>query len=128
MDIRKLAMLNVSATRRLLQWFVSGDTGISSICIVATIMDLDIAKRYQDTPMDPIDFSRCLRLLKAVPELREHLYLMVDVSEEWDKFMLHWAELEATFMDEVPQWMDGKFTGRATETYRKMRMFRGEDV
>ena len=110
--------LSADTFRKVMQWFASGETGMSSTCIASTICGLET--RYTYTPSDPDDFKRCLLLLKAVPELRSYLHLMRSVSVEWDTLMNHWDDIEACFMSEVPEWLDGHSMKSAPKTYALM--------
>jgi UTP:GlnB (protein PII) uridylyltransferase len=53
-------------------------------------------------PYDPDDFGRCLGLLEAVPELREHVPKMAEHGKVWTAYVAHWAEMEALYQEEFP--------------------------
>lgn len=117
--------MNKDTFGRVLQWFANGEKGISSEAIATTICGLDGGYR-KDTPSDPSDFKRCLLLLKAVPELRCKLHLMRSVSKEWNTLIDHWDEIEACFVSEVPEWLDGHSMKSAPKTYALMQKFAKE--
>lgn len=73
--------------------------GLSSEAIVMRITDIEFPRAYPHhckcTPMDASDVGRCVRLLRAVPEIAAHFQLMRDVSTAWSKLVDVWSELEA---------------------------------
>lgn len=89
-------------------WLENGRTGLSSLTMCATLVPTikhrDLDKVRDDDygpsfPYDTGDFQRCLGLLSAVPELRNSLDKMKDVSPEWDKLTTHWEEIEKNLMN-----------------------------
>ena len=50
--------------------------------------------------MNPDDFRRCMKLLDQVPEFRERLYEMKDVSEVWSRLVDNWDEFEKLYYEE----------------------------
>ena len=66
---------------KIFQWFATGEIGASSQTIVLRM----IGKKYkhESHPLDPDDFNRCIKLLDAVPEIRNRLNEMSKVSPEW---------------------------------------------
>jgi len=52
-------------------------------------------------PADPDDFCRCLLLLEAVPEAREHLEKVAKISRVWENIVDNFEKLETMFLDEV---------------------------
>jgi hypothetical protein len=69
-------------------------------------------------PMDPADFGRCYRLLRAVPELRPHLPKMAGASKEWAALVGAWDELEGLYEKELP-------TGECPKLYARMQELLG---
>lgn len=81
------------------QWFATGETGLSGKC-----MALNIGFRIQgnrDHPHDPADLDRCLKLLEAVPLLRERMPELTTVSPYWAALIANWDEIERSHIDEV---------------------------
>ena len=76
-------------------------------------------------PHDPDDFSRCLWLLNAVPELRPQLPTMAGVSPVWAELVQAWDAIEALFMEEVgPVWLPDfkpRKRGKVDRTYAAIR-------
>ncbi len=104
---------------RLERWLRSRDTGLSSEAIFH-FMTLGI--RGGNTPSDPADLARCLRLLAAFPEWTERLGEMATCSDEWAFLVPHWPDLESSFLDEA----GGSLPPReawwsAPETYAMMK-------
>ena len=58
---------------KILRWMATGETGISSKKMAFTAVGEEYEKNYPSHPHDPADFNRCLMLLDAVPEIRDHL-------------------------------------------------------
>lgn len=82
-------------------WLATGEVGTSSKQM-AFWLAFDIRTRdFASHPLDPDDMDRCLKLLNAVPELRERLPLMADVSKEWAALVARWDEIEALQLDEI---------------------------
>lgn len=52
-------------------------------------------------PLEPGDFGKCLELLEIVPELREKLQDMSQVSVGWAALIARWQEVEMMFLTEV---------------------------
>lgn len=105
--------------QQAMSWLFSGNTGLSSECIMATLLcgekvkntDLYRASAY---PRDPSDFKRCVELLKAVPSFRERLDLMKGVSNKWAVLVEHWDELENLLNEEIKN-------RSAPKTYARMK-------
>jgi hypothetical protein len=111
---------------QILRWFVTGNVGISSKCIASTMLGMELRGIDRWTPSDPSDFNRCLKLLRAAPEIRDHMDLMRPVSKDWSTLVDCWAEIEACFMAEVPGWLDGKDENKlAAKTYLLMHVRAG---
>jgi hypothetical protein len=105
-------------------WLASDDTGMSSRAMAGRLAPL-IGERapaswITDHPHDPADFGRCVRLLEAVPGLREHLPAMADVSPVWGRLVAVWGELEALYREEAP-------SGEAPRLFERLKaLTRGE--
>ncbi len=95
----------------LAAWFAGDDTGLSSRALAALLGPLVGQEWARDavraadrahTPADSADFGRCVRLLDAVPGLREHLPRMAEVSPTWARLVGRWDELERLFRSAAP--------------------------
>lgn len=69
-----------------------------------------------DHPCDPSDLNRCVKLLRAVPELRARLGRMRKVSPIWARLLARWDELERLLAEEIAEG-----TGSAPRTYNLMK-------
>lgn len=103
-------------------WLTNGERGISSEAIVTALTGIPVGQpRLWDHPHDPADFRRCERLLRAVPQAREHLHVMAGRSRAWARLVFAWDELVALTESEAPGVFDGRAYGSAPEAYRRMR-------
>lgn len=105
---------------RVLEWFMSCDTGISSKTIAAVMCGADPNEFYWNSPpADPSDLGRCLRLLERFPEWKERIPEMAKASEHWARVVPHWDEVSASMVEEVGiDWVKGK---KAPKTYALMK-------
>ncbi len=111
------------------KWLASDDTGMSSLAMARHLCKAvgghqpHIRKpRYSDGdeyPSDPSDIGRCIRLLEAVPALREHLPKMAEVSPVWAAYVARWDEMETLYREEFP-------SGSAPKLYDLMQEIQGQ--
>ena len=85
--------------KRAATWAATGETGVSSKAMLATMMGKPPKDRFC-YPHDNSDLGRCIGLLDAVPEFRDRLSEMKAVGPEWAALVDHWAELEAMYRKE----------------------------
>lgn len=109
-------------SKRLGNWLLHGEHGISSMAIAGVLMGGTVTKGQGGWwhPSDPDDLRRCLTLLEAVPEWRGRIGEMASVSKEWAALAAHWDELAALLEEEVPGWRT-RTPGMAPKTYARMR-------
>jgi hypothetical protein len=105
---------NLNIHQKLLAWFAGDDTGLSSKHMAAVAGGL---KGNGRTPADPDDLGRCLRLVEAVPEVREHFPAIAASTEQWGAVITHWDELEALYRKESR----GLRYFNAPKTYDRMK-------
>ena len=85
---------------RLLGWFASGSKSASAKTLACAGAGLAIKRPTH--PTDPRDFNSCLLLLRAVPELRDHLSTRVaGLSQPWADLVAEWGDIETMFLDEA---------------------------
>lgn len=81
-------------------WFETGHVGSSSL----TLLNVSLGRKYgfyesddhtHDSPLDSQDFERCALLVKAVPELKDHLPKMAGISPLWKFAVEHWDHYNA---------------------------------
>jgi hypothetical protein len=93
-------------------WIKGNDRGTSSETLWAFFMKRPGGSGSTGRPHDPSDFGRCHRLLQAFPLWRVRLpeFLASWSAEQhpaWKPLIEHWAELEALFVEEVPDGVNG---------------------
>ena len=81
--------------QKAMQWIVGRDTGTSSKTIWSVMMMA--TPESADVPYDPDDFGRCYRLLKLMPEWREHLSLVAKTCPTWTGLVREWDTLTAMY-------------------------------
>jgi hypothetical protein len=102
-------------TLALLDWYATGERGLSSECIARVMTGRPGGDRFSvrgSHPVDPADLRRCLLLLDRLPP--GSIERMRAVSGEWCVLVEHWDELAALFREEEP-------SGEAPRCYRRMR-------
>lgn len=52
---------------------------------------------FKSHPHDAGDFGRCMELLDAVPEWRERIGEMADVSAQWSRLSSMWPKIERSY-------------------------------
>lgn len=77
------------------------------------------AKTRFDAPHDPSDFGRCLRLVHAVPEVRECFPRISRAVKPFAGILQNWDELVAIYERD-------KSKGRSNELYRRIKELRGD--
>jgi hypothetical protein len=87
----------MNTEKQLIKWFISGNTGISSIAITAQMTGNDTGRDFSDYPLDSADFGRCYKLLQAVPEFRQRISEMAERSPQWAILSKNWDELERLY-------------------------------
>lgn len=101
---------------KILNWFGTGSVGASSRAMALCIAGV---KGGNSHPSDPDDLNRCLLFLDAVPEARGHMDKLRKLSPIWGKLLDRWAEVEASFLDEVGRdWCKAR---SAPKTYALMK-------
>lgn len=110
--------------QKAMHWLLNANTGMSSECLMATMLNggpvngKDWKSRF--SPADPSDFKRCVDLLNAVPEFREQLGVMKQVSKSWAVLVDHWDELEALLAEEILQRSAPKTYARMQELFKTL--------
>ncbi len=101
---------------QLCHWHSTGKTGLSSKHMAAIAGG---APGNGYPPADPADLNRCIKLVEAVPTVREHFPAIAASSERWKVVIEHWDELVALFHAEVgPDWSTAR---NAPKTYQRMK-------
>ena len=104
-------------SEKILDWYVSGEKGISSKCMAATALGKKAEHGY---PHDPADLNRCIKLVDAAPEVKDAFPAIAALSPQWAAIIANWDDLRTSFIDEVGyDWSKGQ---RAPITYKKMQV------
>jgi hypothetical protein len=107
---------------KVLKWIATGRVGMSSKAMAMAACGMPSDGSY---PHDPDDLNRCLLMLKAVPEVREHFDKIAELGVVWGRLIARWDEIEACFLDEVGlNWTKAK---DAPKTYALMKEVIGEE-
>lgn len=97
-------------------WWHGPDTGASSKTLCSKLSGFALCP--EAAPLDPDDFGRCHRFLKAFPQYRSRIGEMRKVSG-WAALADVWDELEALYEAEYP-------SGKGPKLYKRMRELRGD--
>lgn len=107
------------------EWLASGERGISSEFIFYVLTGIPVGSfrsGWSNHPHDPSDFTRCERLLRAVPEFRDRLDEMRVVSPVWNALVTNWNRLVELIDEEVPGVLSGEHNrGSAPKSYALMK-------
>jgi len=107
---------------KVLSWVATGRVGASSKAMAMAACGLPNDGSY---PHDPADLNRCLLLLEAVPEVRDHFDKVEALGVVWGRLIGRWADIESSLLDEVGlNWSKAQ---EAPKTYALMREVIGEE-
>lgn len=95
---------------RAMWWIANGHVGQSSKAMWNCLMgNKDFAINH---PYDPDDFSRCYKLLQAVPEWRGELHKLKSLSTAWNNLADNWDKLTEMYEEnERTEWKNYKKVG-----------------
>ena len=98
-------------TEKAMWWIGNGRVGASSKtmwnCFMGTPNGFAI-----NHPYDPDDFSRCYKLLEAVPEWKLELHKLKPLSKAWSNLVDNWDELTRMYERNVQEdWKNYKKIG-----------------
>ena len=85
--------------KRVIEWFASGDSGVSGETLCACFYGMLSKKKYKHHPGDPGDFGRCKRFLELLfPEDKTAvLQAAAQLSPEWKALVENWDYLESIY-------------------------------
>jgi hypothetical protein len=84
-----------NAKEKGMWWIANGEVGMSSKTMWNCFMGS--ANYPINYPDDPDDFSRCYKLLEAVPEWKNELHKLKPLSEAWNNLVENWDKLTEMF-------------------------------
>lgn len=101
-----------SIEEKAIWWFSNAERGMSSETMWHCFMGLKPARICY--PHDPSDFSRCYKLLEAVPEWKSRAYMnrLKNLSTEWRNLVDNWEKLTKMFEEnERTEWKNHEEIG-----------------
>lgn len=93
-------------------WIANGETGLSSKTMWNCFMGN--SKFPINHPYDPDDFSRCYKLLQAVPEWKSKKYMdmLSKLSKPWEKLVENWEKLTKMYeQNKAENWVNSEKIG-----------------
>ncbi len=110
--------MDVETVKLANRWIIGAGVGMSSKAIWSHMMDVGEPDWGWSHPRDPDDLSRCIILLKIIPEWHARISEMAQRSPEWAALVLRWDEIVDSMEDEVGyDWAKGQ---SAPKTYALM--------
>lgn len=101
---------NRDVTEKAMWWIGNGHVGMSSKTMWNFFMgnkDFDI-----NHPYDPDDFSRCYKLLEAVPEWKKRILELGVLSKPWKNLSENWDKLTEMYeQNQREEWKNYKEIG-----------------
>ena len=101
---------NKEVKERAMWWIANGEHGMSSETMWNCFMK---NKAFPiNHPYDPDDFSRCYKLLEAIPEWKTELHKLKQLSGEWSSLVDNWDKLTEMFEENIKtDWKNSKKIG-----------------
>lgn len=98
--------------QKAMWWIANGEIGMSSKTIWLHFMGQKIDSYRINHPYDPDDFSRCYKLLEAVPEWKSRILELSTLSTPWKNLSENWGKLTQMFEEnERNDWKTSKKIG-----------------
>lgn len=109
---------------KVLQWQTKGNVGVSSATMASIALGLDepfYGSRF-DAPHDPSDMLRCIKLLEAIPEIRDHFPVIAKRVPAFTGIIDQWDALVEVMNRECvgDRW-------RAPDSYALIKKLRGDN-
>lgn len=101
-------MADAPIEEKIQHWLEHGEVGVSSKAIAYRMLGQTRKSVINDMghathPRDPGDFRRCQRLIDDIPEIRNRLDEMREMSPVWDRLVDEWGELAELLAIEMEQ-------------------------
>lgn len=99
-----IADMSESMINRQLWWLEYGERGASSETIFSHLDIYNLLNRlYKDSvhPQDPSDFHRCYKLLQTIPEWKQELYKIKNLSPIWNRLIDNWDKLTYLLEEQI---------------------------
>lgn len=110
---------------KVLQWQASGDVGVSSATMASIALGLDkpIYGSHFGAPHDPSDMLRCMKLVEAIPEIRNYFPAIASRVPAFKGIIDGWDDLVFVMNRECvgPRW-------RAPDAYKMIKELRGDGI
>jgi hypothetical protein len=107
-----------SIQEKAMFWLANGHVGMSSKTMFNCLIGhKDFAINH---PYDPDDFSRCWKLLEAVPEWKNELHKLKPLSKQWSKLVDNWDKLETMLIEAKVLWSKGIGASEMYEFMKKL--------
>ena len=108
--VEQVAEQSKNVKEKAMWWISNGHVGMSSKtmwnCLIG---NKDFPLNH---PYDPDDFSRCYKLLEAVPEWKNELNKLKTLSKAWKNFVENWDKLTEMFEENCrTDWKNSKKIG-----------------
>lgn len=95
---------------KALWWIANGHVGMSSKTMWNCLMGN--TNFEVNHPYDPDDFSRCYKLLQAVPEWKTQLHKLKPLSTAWSNLVDNWDKLTEMYeLNEKQNWKNSNKIG-----------------
>ena len=102
--------MDLSWEERANWWMEHGERGTSSEVMWRTFMGF--TSDDVSAPSDPDDFKRCYKLLKTVPEWKENMHALEELSPYWKALVGSWDKLTLMYERNVSEdWKNHKEVG-----------------
>lgn len=108
--VEPVADQSKDVTEKAMWWIANGHVGMSSKTMWNHFMK---NKNFQiNHPYDPDDFSRCYKLLQAVPEWKSRILELGVLSKQWKNLSENWEKLTDMFeQNKKEDWKNYKQIG-----------------
>ncbi len=108
---------------KILQWQTTGNVGVSSATMASIALGLDkpFYGSHFGAPHDPSDMLRCMKLLEAIPEIRDHFPAIANRVPTFKGIIEQWDALVEVMNRECvgERW-------RAPDAYKLIKKLRGD--